>query len=469
MVKMNKSLLCVLLISLLLALAGSAGLSVAQEPDPPDREVGAQADVGIAAYISSPAMSYQGRLTEDSSPVDGTKSMTFRLCTAEIGGTTIWTEGPKSVDVTNGLFHVTLGDTAAMNVQNLDQALWLEIEVEGTKLPRQKLLGAPYAFSLAPGANVSGNSTSSMLYVYNAGSGVGVQGYGVNSNGVYGESGSTYAGVYGRSINGLGVYGYSNNGDGVQGFSNNGTGLRATSVYTHGVVAKSTFGMQGTHGVYGETNGNHGWASGVYGKASQGNAIGVTGWNTGSGVGVYAYSQSGPVVVAKGDSGNLIEAWDTDPGNLRFYVQNDGDVYADRAYWDWGADVADMMPVAGDATQYEPGDVLAIGPDGMLILAQTPYATNVAGVYSTQPGFVGGAGDDESTHGKIPLALVGVVPVKASVENGPIAPGDLLVASATPGHAMRAGPNPPVGTVVGKGLEALEEGTSVIQMLAVLQ
>jgi hypothetical protein len=65
--------------------------------------------------------------------------------------------------------------------------------------------------------------------------------------------------------------------------------------------------------------------------------------------------------------------------------------------------------------------------------------------------------------------MVGVVPVKASAENGPIHPGDLLAASSIPGHAMKADPNPAVGTVIGKALEGLDEGTGVIRMLVMLQ
>jgi hypothetical protein len=96
------------------------------------------------------------------------------------------------------------------------------------------------------------------------------------------------------------------------------------------------------------------------------------------------------------------------------------------------------------------------------------------GVYSTQPGIVGGgqAGkvfSEMDLSGAAPLAVVGVVPVKASAENGAIQPGDLLVTSSTPAHAMKAGPNPPIGTVVGKALAGLEAGTGVIQMLVMLQ
>ena len=61
--------------------------------------------------------------------------------------------------------------------------------------------------------------------------------------------------------------------------------------------------------------------------------------------------------------------------------------------------------------------------------------------------------------------------VEADVPIEDIRPGDLLVASSTPGHAMRAEPNPPQGTVIGKALEKLDasRGTGFIKMLVTLQ
>jgi hypothetical protein len=57
-----------------------------------------------------------------------------------------------------------------------------------------------------------------------------------------------------------------------------------------------------------------------------------------------------------------------------------------------------------------------------------------------------------------------------TAENGPIAPGDLLVTSSIPGYAMR-GTNRRrmLGAVVGKALEPLREGKGVIQVLVTLQ
>jgi thiamine monophosphate kinase len=130
------------------------------------------------------------------------------------------------------------------------------------------------------------------------------------------------------------------------------------------------------------------------------------------------------------------------------------------------ADFAEMLPAAPGV---EPGDVLAIGIDGQLTQSTAAYQTSVAGVYSTKPGFVGGQPIEGKAEGTIPLAVVGIVPTKASAENGAIRPGDLLVASATPGRAMRAGDNSPQGSVIGKAMQPLATGTGVIKVLVTLQ
>ncbi len=128
-----------------------------------------------------------------------------------------------------------------------------------------------------------------------------------------------------------------------------------------------------------------------------------------------------------------------------------------------------MVPTGQEGLK--PGDVLAIGADGALVAASQPFQRSVAGVYSTEPGFIGGSTDDEleSADGQIPLALTGIVPVNVCAENGPIAPGDLLTTSSRIGHAMRAGDDPPVGTVIGKAMGSLEAGQGVIQALVMLQ
>ena len=64
------------------------------------------------------------------------------------------------------------------------------------------------------------------------------------------------------------------------------------------------------------------------------------------------------------------------------------------------------------------------------------------------------------------LALMGRVPVKATTENGPIRPGDLLTVASKPGYAARcASANECDGVIIGKALEALEEGDGKILVL----
>jgi hypothetical protein len=158
-----------------------------------------------------------------------------------------------------------------------------------------------------------------------------------------------------------------------------------------------------------------------------------------------------------------------------FRVDWHGNVFADGTYYGAGgvdtscgtdcADLAETMDADQAASSYEPGDVLVVNRQGLVSLSDTPFATNVVGVYSTKPAFLAHAGDTED---QVPVALVGNVPVKASAENGPIVPGDLLTTSSTPGHAMKAD-HFVGGAIIGKAMEPLDEGTGLIQMLVMLQ
>jgi hypothetical protein len=66
-------------------------------------------------------------------------------------------KGPKTIQVVNGLFSTALGDTTPLVMSDFDGELWLEITVGSGVLPRQKLMGSPYALSLAPGTGIQGN------------------------------------------------------------------------------------------------------------------------------------------------------------------------------------------------------------------------------------------------------------------------------------------------------------------------
>ncbi len=223
-----------------------------------------------------------------------------------------------------------------------------------------------------------------------------------------------------------------------------------------------------SHNHWGET-----WSGSGTGLSLSGGSTGLYG--SGSSRGIHGHSWSGVALYARTDSGNgnIIEAWSSGTNRV-FYVERSGYVRATETFVDGGADYAELLSgVAG----LEPADVLVIGPDGQLTRSTQPYQASVAGVYSTAPGFLAGGGDEDAdVTDKVPLAMMGVVPVKASAENGSIQPSDLLTTSSTPGHAMKASPVTvdgvtfyPSGVIVGKALEGLDEGTGVIEMLVVLQ
>jgi len=162
----------------------------------------------------------------------------------------------------------------------------------------------------------------------------------------------------------------------------------------------------------------------------------------------------------------IIAAGSAVGGDIEFKVLRNGNVYADGSFNGGGADFAEMLPAVSGL---EAGDVLAIGADGQMVRSTQANQPTVIGVYSTKPGFLGGAHDEADLTGKIPVAVVGVVPVKVTNQNGSIKPGDMLVASDTAGHAMKAGANPANGTVIGKALSGLTDASGVITMMVMLQ
>lgn len=157
-----------------------------------------------------------------------------------------------------------------------------------------------------------------------------------------------------------------------------------------------------------------------------------------------------------------------------FRVDGTGRVFADGGFQPNGADFAESMAVSGDRNLYSVGDLLVIDSASTrhLAIAQQPYSTLVAGIYSTKPGMLGSTRkvDDPAPANEIPLAVVGIVPCKVTAENGPIQAGDLLVTSSTSGHAMKGTDRSRMlGAVVGKALEPLSGGSGVIQVLVTLQ
>jgi hypothetical protein len=317
-------------------------------------------------------------------------------------------------------------------------------------------------FGRATANDVSGtNQPFGVVGIVDAPFGAGVAGTATSS-----APNANAVGVSGRAdtLLGIGVLGFTTpttgNGIGVVGDTNSPNGV--------GVLGNHPSSEGGGQGVRGQTNSTTGFTVGTTGAA-----LGTSG----PGVGVFGqtYSPSGTGgLFANVAGGNIIEGGFGQPETTVFRVDGTGRVFADGGFQASGADFAESMAVAGDRGKYMAGDLLVIDPTAnrRLALARQPYSTLVAGIYSTKPGMLASTHKltDTVAPNEIPLAVVGIVPCKVTVENGPIRVGDLLVTSYTPGHAMKGTDRRRMlGAVLGKALEPLSRGTGVIQVLVTLQ
>jgi len=280
--------------------------------------------ISYSVYAEIPRIiSYQGKVTDGSgNPVsDGSYNMRFSIYDVETGGSSLWYSGLVSVQVTDGLFSVLLGDSPQSAIElPFDTDYWLNVWIEGdTQTPRQKLGSVGYAYmasGLVPGTEVSGSvgteSMSAFKGVNAAASGSTFGLYGVNSStagtGVRGDALATAGTTFGvrgasQSTSGAGVYGSADATTGTTygiyglNFSGSGRGVygvaAATSGVTYGVYGETVSGSG--RGVYGVAGAGSGTTYGVYGQSSSWSGIGVLGYaeaSSGNTVGVSGLCES---------------------------------------------------------------------------------------------------------------------------------------------------------------------------------
>lgn len=149
-------------------------------------------------------------------------------------------------------------------------------------------------------------------------------------------------------------------------------------------------------------------------------------------------------------------------------IPGTGPAYLAGVTCDVAFDLAEMYP---SLEPTEPGDVLMVGdpssPAASVRRSTGPYDARLLGVVSTSPAVVLEgehvymAGDNTKliTPNKTVVALAGRVPVKVSMENGPIQVGDPLTSSSTPGGAMKA---TRAGKILGYALESVSMDGKVL-------
>jgi hypothetical protein len=214
--------------------------------------------LSVTAHVSE-AISYQGVLQEDGLPVTGSRDMSFSLysdssCTNFVSGIVDLSDVPLE----SGLFSVQLDFDPDVFT---GQALFLEMEVEGTAIACQEILPVPYALSLRPEAVISTESTAAY------------------ANAVTGEVSATTPGSWSAGLRGI----------------NNGTAGSGIGVYG----SQAGWGW----GVFGKVDGN---GRGVYGQADGETGVGVYGTTAGaSGAGVHASGSGSTGTALKLSNGGI--------------------------------------------------------------------------------------------------------------------------------------------------------------------
>ena len=352
-------------------------------------------------------ITYQGTLHESGQPVNGTRDMTFRLysndaCSIQVG-TDIVRNG---VTVSDGYFTVFLD----VNSASFDgQALWLQVEVEGSVFECQAITAVPYALSLRPGAVISGapSSANGLVELENQGPGQalrvtstdGMVLYGATAGGpaIYGYAGDGYglrgvssasgsAAVRGdtSTINTLGGDFYSERSSGVQGST---VSIQATPV--PGVGETYVAGVRGVAQ-------SSGYVYGVYGETLAGvSGAGVHATNLGSG------SRAPDVELGGGSNGNGVLASDQlqSSSNLVLLSNDDISLHLD----------ADLSFETSQLGLYDRSgaEVFRVDDDGNLVTQGTATAENGLttgttsgdGLFVFQAGSYGSTGTSSSANG----------------------------------------------------------------------
>ncbi len=139
------------------------------------------------------------------------------------------------------------------------------------------------------------------------------------------------------------------------------------------------------------------------------------------------------------------------------WVKNDVEIQGDIL--GAGADVAEKIK---SESSLDAGTVVKISGNMSVDRTSESKDTDVAGVVSTDPAMVMAKERDG-----VPVAMTGTAPVKVTMENGNIKPGDKLTSSSTPGKAMKCNEiDTCTGALIGKALEPAEKPGEIKMLIS---
>lgn len=147
-------------------------------------------------------VTYQGRLTNNTGkPVANTMlTFVFGVYEQPETGSAVWAQTSVLTTTAEGLFTTILEIDPPLGIKDLS-SMWLGVKVgtDDEMTPRQRLGGAPFAFTLVPGNGITGtiDTPSSTLRVFNTGTGPALVGHNLGQGGI---------GVVGASQTGFGGF-----------------------------------------------------------------------------------------------------------------------------------------------------------------------------------------------------------------------------------------------------------------------
>ncbi|MFK7884172.1 MAG: hypothetical protein AB8F26_08340 [Phycisphaerales bacterium] len=418
----------------------------------------ATATTSSQAEPAPTSFSYQASLADNGSPVNGPTLMEFNLWDAASGGTQVGPTIASEPTVEDGVFSVDLDFGAASFAVN--QALWLEVIVDGQSMGRTPLGASPLAL------NVRGITIAENGFV-----GIGTD---APTQMLEVSPRIKTSSLITDGLTALAARFVSSGADFEIRAGDNGT------QFINKDTDEVAMFMDPDTGFFGIGTQSPSQRLEVEGRIKTGSLIA----NVLTCIAVrYIDSGSDFEINPNGDGLRFINK-DTNT-NVMLFDKDTNFVGIGTNSPSTALDIDGAVTIRGGAdivegfdsacgTAFEPGTLLVIDPEnpGKLMCSSDAYDMKVAGVVSGAGGVNPGLklGQEGVMDGEISVSMTGRVYVKASAENGAIQPGDLLTTSTLLGHAMKATDRDRSGgAVVGKAMSSLDADTGLVLVLVNLQ